>query len=89
MDTMLPMTKGSERNTQGIGGTVDAVLSKAFIDGRRSGLAGASPSLNPHQTGTPEAYQWVLGWRSGNASRAYADAMLCAECALPALRVAA
>lgn len=53
----------------------EALLSKAFIDGRRAGLTGVSPSLAPSQPGTPEHDQWLQGWRSGNSDRAYEDAM--------------
>lgn len=55
----------------------DAFLSIAFIDGRRSGLAGEPSSLNPHPTGTLAFEQWLQGWLSGFRELAYDDAMRC------------
>lgn len=69
------MEKGSRHQRDQ---AADALLSAAFISGRRSGLAGEVPSSNPHPTGTSEHYHWELGWRSGNSDRAYDDAMRCA-----------
>lgn len=56
----------------------DALLSAAFISGRRAGLQGEPSSLAKDQPGTLEQYEWMLGWRSGNAEAAYSDAMWCA-----------
>lgn len=46
----------------------DALLSEAFISGRRAGLWALSPSLNPHPPGTAEHLQWQQGHQSGQSA---------------------
>lgn len=69
------MEKTTEESKSGV---ADALLSTDFIQGRQAGLAGKSPSLNPHPPGTPRHQQWDLGLCSGRRDRSYEDAMWCA-----------
>lgn len=55
----------------------DAVLSAAFISGRRVALLGLPSSSVEGRPGTPEHDEALRGWRSGNADLAYSDAMWC------------
>lgn len=65
----------NEQDAEQMGERRDAMLSQAYLDGRRSGLQGYLPSSNPHPTGSAAHREWQLGWRSGNADRSYDDAM--------------
>lgn len=56
----------------------DALLSAAFISGRRAGLQGLPSSSLGAQPGTPEYEEALRGWKSGTSELAYSDAMHCA-----------
>lgn len=44
----------------------DALLSEAFLRGRRAGLVGLSSSLTISQPGSPEYAEEMRGWYSGH-----------------------
>lgn len=55
-------------------GLQEALLSEAFIRGRRDGGAMVSPGLNPYATGSAEHEQWRLGHVAAcNDASAYAN----------------
>lgn len=53
----------------------DALASAAYINGRRLGLQGVAASLVQGEPGSIEHAEGLRGWQSGNAERAYDDAM--------------
>lgn len=46
----------------------DALMSEAYIAGRRAGKAGLSPSVNHHPVGSIEYIEWLRGLRSAQTT---------------------
>lgn len=56
----------------------DAILSEAYINGRKLGLEGRACALVQGEMGSAEHTEGLRGWKNGAATRAYQDAMQCA-----------
>lgn len=56
----------------------DALLSEAFINGRRVALQGLPSSSVQGRPGSPEYDEGMRGWLSGFRELTYDDAMRCA-----------